>query len=254
MCPKRARPTTRAGHRQPDVNPAPGFVVDDPPPVTTSGRVLGQQDVAGRDREPLAAPGLELERPAQRDHILAPGALCHVEARSRRALLKAHRVAASAAAARVGGVQRAEVDAALGEFAIRRRHRCRGAPIGSSSGSGSAQPASLQPVEPSAFAKVASAALVASRSPRLSGANAIGEPFVGRGSPARTARSGRSFTSAGRDGQELHEGADTSGRQVVERVQDPAVRVVPDAGDGALRCFNSLATMSEVFPIWIPTT
>src|SRR4051812_13644095 len=57
---------------QDDIDPPPRLLVQQPPAMPGTGRVLGEQDVAGADGEVLALAGLEIERAAQRDDEL-PG-------------------------------------------------------------------------------------------------------------------------------------------------------------------------------------
>ena len=67
-----------------DVDTPPRVVADDAPRVTTAGRVLGQQHVAGAELEHLTAAGRELEPTREREHVLTPGGRCASRGGSRR--------------------------------------------------------------------------------------------------------------------------------------------------------------------------
>ena len=54
-----------------DVDPPPGLVVDQPPAMAATGGVLGQQDVARPQPETGSVARLEIERAAERHHVLA---------------------------------------------------------------------------------------------------------------------------------------------------------------------------------------
>src|SRR5207249_2420774 len=72
------------------VDAAPRFIVREEPLVATTLGVLGEQDCAGSEREPLAEPRLELQCPTEGDHVLANRGTMPSQVRARRALLEAH--------------------------------------------------------------------------------------------------------------------------------------------------------------------